>query len=459
MSSENETALKVKGVVTHVTPTYTNDEGNTLVNYYIQDGINGYYVYAQNAISFPVVEGKSYSVGGFKKYYRGQNEIVDVEYFQELSENLTYTVTDISNKDVSSKEEMATYHDSYISAEATIVSLPSNYTKAYSVKAKINNKDIDLRVDPYNMTAEEFTATSAKFQATVNGGKINLKGIMSEFGYSASSTKTQIAILKSQDIETAALSDADIVGSVKNSIALQSVIKLNENTISLPTSVNGFDATIAWASGNTSIIANDGTVTHPAKDTNVKLTATITSNSYSETKDFVVLVYGSESTYTEVASLNLEDASLENSYGCSATKPGYAEGTIKLGNPAYNWLLKNALIGGTDSDNKNGIYAIRMQSNTDPAATGRIEIKEDLEINAVQFNAALYGSNAPIKVGVEYSLDNGATWINTNVILDITTAAINEYRILLPETADRVAIYAVAGTGQRVNIDDISLLK
>ena len=309
------------------------------------------------------------------------------------------------------------------------------------------------------MTSEEFNATSAKFQATVAGGKINFKGIMSEFGYSASSTKTQIAIVKSADIETAALTDADIVGTVKNSVAIQAVVKLNETSIALPTSVEGFDATISWASNNTAIIANDGTVTHPAKDTNVSLTATISSNSYSETKDFTVLVYGSESTYTEVASLDLEDASLENSYGCSATKSSYAEGTIKLGTPSYNWLLRNALIGGSDADNRNGIYSIRMQSNTDPAATGRIEIKENLEINAVQFNAALYGSNAPIKVSVEYSTDNGSTWISTNVVLDITTAAINEYRILLPETADRVAIYAVAGTGQRVNIDDISLLK
>ena len=459
MTCEAETALKVKGVVTHVTPTYTNDEGNTLVNYYIQDGINGYYVYGQNAISFPVTEGKSYSVGGFKKYYRGQNEIVDVQHFQELGENLTYTVTDVTNKDVSSKEEMATYHASYISAEATVTSLATNYTKAYSIKVKINNKDIELRVDPNYMTSEEFNATSAKFQATVAGGKINFKGIMSEFGYSASSTKTQIAIVKSADIETAALTDADIVGTVKNSVAVQAVVKLNETSITLPTSVEGFDATIAWTSNNTAIIANDGTVTHPAKDTNVSLTATISSNSYSETKDFTVLVYGSESTYTEVASLDLEDASLENSYGCSATKSSYAEGTIKLGTPSYNWLLRNALIGGSDADNRNGIYSVRMQSNTDPAATGRIEIKENLEINAVQFNAALYGSNAPIKVSVEYSTDNGSTWISTNVVLDITTAAINEYRILLPETADRVAIYAVAGTGQRVNIDDISLLK
>ena len=45
------------------------------------------------------------------------------------------------------------------------------------------------------------------------------------------------------------------------------------------------------------------------------------------------------------------------------------------------------------------------------------------------------------------------------IIITITSAQLNEYRVLLPETCDRVAIYAVAGTGKRVNIDDIQLLK
>ena len=167
MTSEAETPLKVKGVVTHVTPTYTNNEGATLVNYYIQDGINGFYVYAQDAINFPVTEGKSYNVGGFKKYYRGQNEIVDVQYFEELSENLTYTVTDVNNKDVTSRDEMDMYHGSYISCEAIVNSLPTNYTKAFSVNTKINGKDIDLRVDPKNMPTEDFDDIVTTIKGTV----------------------------------------------------------------------------------------------------------------------------------------------------------------------------------------------------------------------------------------------------------------------------------------------------
>lgn len=457
MTSEAETPLKVKGVVTHVTPTYTNDDGQTLVNYYIQEGINGYYVYGQDAIAFPVTEGESYNVGGFKKYYRGQNEIVDVQYFEKLSENLTYTVTDVTNKSVNSTEDMDMYHSSYISAETIVSSLPTNYTKAYSVKVTIGENAIDLRVDPNNMTSEEFAAISGKFQGATSGLKVNIKGIMSAFGYGKPSN--QIAIVKSSDIEVAALTDDVIVQAAKNALSLPAVVNNSTNSIELPTTVDGYDVEITWVSGDTTIIANDGTVTHPAKDTNVKLTATIKSNEYSETKEFVVLVYGSESNYTEVASLNLEDADPEGSYGCSNTKSGYAEGTIELGNPTYTWLLRNALIGGTDSDIRNGIYSIRLQSNANEESTGRIEIQEDLEINVIQFNAALYGSDSAIKLGFEYSTDNGTSWVDTGVELTISSSSLSEYRVLLPETADRVAIYAVAGTGKRASIDDIQLLK
>ena len=457
MTSEAETPLKVKGVVTHVTPTYTNNEGATLVNYYIQDGINGFYVYAQDAIAFPVTEGKSYDVGGFKKYYQGQNEIVDVQYFEELSENLTYTVTDVNNKDVTSRDEMDMYHGSYISCEAIVNSLPTNYTKAFSVNTKINGKDIDLRVDPKNMPTEDFDDIVTTIKGTVVGSKLTVKGIMSAFGYGKPSN--QIAIVKAKDIKAAALTDADIVSAVKGALTIDAIVNGTTNSITLPSSVQGFDATITWASSDTTIITNDGTVTHPEKDTNVKLTATIASNDVTDTKEFSVLVYGTNSNYTEVASLDLEDALPAASYGCSETKSSYDEGTVELGTPTYTWLLRNALIGGDKSDTRNGTFSIRTQSNSDEAKTGRIEIQEDLEINAVQFNAGLYGTNPTIQVGVQYSKDNGTTWIDTNVIITITTAQLNEYRILLPETADRVAIYAVAGTGKRVNIDDIQLLK
>ena len=91
--------------------------------------------------------------------------------------------------------------------------------------------------------------------------------------------------------------------------------------------------------------------------------------------------------------------------------------------------------------------------------TGRVSLSEDLEINAIEFQASRYGNDDEIKVSVEYSIDSGQTWKSTFVELSITNTSLETFRILLPETSDRVAIYVVENSGNRVNIDDINLLK
>ena len=84
MSAEDETPLKVKGVVTYILNVKDNK-----ITYVVQNGKDGYYIYAQDNITYPVELGKSYEIGGFKKYYRGLQEIVDIEFFGELEENIT----------------------------------------------------------------------------------------------------------------------------------------------------------------------------------------------------------------------------------------------------------------------------------------------------------------------------------------------------------------------------------
>ncbi|MCM3748838.1 peptidase inhibitor family I36 protein [Paenibacillus pasadenensis] len=58
--------------------------------------------------------------------------------------------------------------------------------------------------------------------------------------------------------------------------------------ITLPSSLNG--TTISWQSSNASIIAANGTVTRPAQNTEVTLTATISKNGKSDTKRFKLTV-------------------------------------------------------------------------------------------------------------------------------------------------------------------------
>ena len=453
MECDNETPLKVKGVVTHVTPV---SDGN--VSYYLQNGTDGYYVYGQNSLTYPVELGQCYEVGGYKKYYRGANEIVDVEYFKECTEPLTYVVNDISQKDPSSTQEMSMYHASYVSANAIIKSVPSMNGKAYSVNVNINNHDSVLRVDPSMMTTEEFNLINTSFAKTIVGQEVEFKGIMTAFGYGAPSN--QIQIVKSTDLVFDEISAVDLVNAAKGALTIQSSIATSVSNITLPSFVEGFeDVSVTWESDNPIVNVETGAVIHNEDDTIVTLTATLSYKDVSESKSYLINVFGNAS-YEVVASLDLDDAAPANNYGNSETQPSYAQGVVNLGTPKANWLLRNALISSTDSDRYEGVFSIRAQASSTHDATGRIEIQQDGEYNYVQFSAAVYGNDSlGIQLGVEYSLDSGTNWLDSNMIVSVTSREFEVFRFSLPKGEKRVAIYILENSGKRVNIDNIQLLK
>ena len=449
MECEDETLIKVKGVVTHVSPVKENT-----VSYYVQNGEDGYYVYAQNSLSFPVELGKTYEIGGYKKYYRGLNEIVDVEYFVESNEAAEYVVRSINDANPSSLEAMNEYHCSFVSGDATIKSAVNPAEKAYSVNVTINGYDTVLRVDPSYMSAEEFASISSKFKTAIAGSKVSFEGIMTAFGYGTPSP--QIQVVSAEDLVFAELSDADLLNAVAPTLTIDSSIGTDEATITLPTTFEGYpEILVSWASNNELINVETGAVTHAADDTTVTLTATITLNAETTTRTFNVTVFGTAAaSYETVASLDLEDALAPNQWGNSESKSGYAAATVELGTPVSTWLLDNALIASATNDRYDGTLGIRAK------AGGRIEIQEDGEYNYVQFDAAVYGNDAKgIKVGVEYSLDSGSTWVDSGTIISIDTTTLETYRISLPEGVKRVAIYIVKESGNRVNIDNILLMK
>ena len=451
IDGENDTPMKVKGIVTHVNNV---DEGK--VSYYLQNGTEGYYVYAQDAISFPVELGKVYEVGGFKKYYfTGIHELVDVEYFNLLSEELTYSVTTLNDKDPTSKEEMKAHYYSYVSGDATIKSIPSIGTKTYTVDVTVNGKDIALRVDPSAMSEEEFASISSSFTTAVEGSVLSFNGILTQYGYGT--PKNQIEIVKASDLKFAEVTDATIVSAATDALSLLGTIQNNVNTITLPSTIDGFDGVnVTWSSNSELVNVETGEVKHNEDDTVVTLTATVTLNNDSLTKEFNVNVYGTKS-YTVVASLDLEDADREGSYGNSNTKPSYAEANVVLG--GHTWMLRNALIAATANDKVDGFMAIRIQSNNDEASTGRVEIIEAGEYNYVQFDACVYGNDtAGIQLGVAYTDENG-NWVDSGTIITLDNRTLETFRVSLPEGNKRVAIYVVAGSGRRANLDNIKLMK
>ena len=455
LESEADTPLKVKGVVTHVAPV---KEGT--VNYFIQNGTEGYYVYNQNANSFPVELGKCYEIGGFKKYYRGLNEIVNVEYFKELTEEIKYTVNSVNDKDASSLTEMSPFHCSVVSGTAEFSSAEVNDSKAYSFYAVVNNKDVTFRVDPSYMTAEEFSAINKVLKVAVVGMSFDFEGLMTAFGYGAASP--QIQIKNSADIKFAELSDKDLIAAAANGLTITGSVALGVDKIELPTSLEGFDGmTITWSSDNDAINVETGVVSHKSENVTVTLTAKFAKGTETFEKTFDVLVFAEDTKeYEVVASFDCEDAEAADKNGNSTSKGSYAAATVELGTPKHKWLLQNALIACIANDVYDGTFGIRAKAGKSADATARIEIQDDGEYNVVEFATAVYGNDkAGIQLKVEYSTDQGTTWVAAEGVITVETKTLQTYRITLPEGVKRVAIVVVENSGNRVNIDNIKLMK
>ena len=455
LTSEADAPLKVKGVVTHVTPV-----SNGVVNYFIQNGTEGYYVYNQNANAFPVELGKTYEVGGFKKYYRGLNEIVNVEFFNELTETITYTVNSVNDKDASSLTEMDPFHCSLVNGNAKFSSAEVNDSKAYSFYAVVNGKDVTFRVDPSYMTAEEFAAINQIVKVAVLGMEFEFQGLMTAFGYGAASP--QIQVVKAEDIKFAQLSDKDLLEAASTGLTISSSIALGVDTIELPTSIEGFDGmTISWASNNAAINVETGTVAHGTENVTVTLTATLSKGTETYEKTFEVLVFAADNKEYEVVALfDCEDAAEPNQWGNSESKSGYAEGTVQLGTPKATWLLRNALIAAATNDVYDGKLSIRAKAGKTAEETGRIEIQQDGEYNVVELATAVYGNDKTgIQIKIEYSTDQGTTWVAAEGVITVESKTLQTYRVTLPAGVKRVAIVVVENSGNRVNIDNIKLMK
>lgn len=457
VDSEDGTAIKIKGVVTHVSPVDEN-----AVNYFIQNGTEGYYVYAQNNGAFPVEVGKVYEVGGFKKYYRGLNEICDVEFFEELEENITYTVNKLDGVNPNDLEAVKPFHASFVSGSAALVSVSVNDSKAYSFTANINGYETTLRVDPSYMTAEEFEAINKILKTAVVGASFEFNGIMTAFGYSASSTSTQIQIAKASDLKFAEISDEDYLIAASKKITIATNLGFTVESIELPTVIDGFeDVTLTWVSSSTLIDVATGKVTHDTADTTVTLTAKFAINTTEYDLTFEVVVKALDNTtYQVLAAFDCEDALPANSYGNSESKGSYAAAVVNLGTPKANWLLQNALIAAIANDVYDGTFSIRVKSGKTADATGRVEIQKDDEYNVVEFAAAVYGNDdLGIQIRIEYSTDSGSTWVASEEIITVTGRSLETYRVTLPSGVKRVAIVVVENSGNRVNIDNIKLMK
>lgn len=453
MECADETPIKVKGVVTHINP-ISKDKAS----YFVQNGSDGFYIYSQDNITMPVALGMSVEIGGYKKTYRGLAEIVNVEYFEELEEFIEYTQNDVSNLDVSKQEVMSAYQCSFVTATAVLGKVTTS-TKAYNFTATVNGVDATFRVDPTYASEEQFSAINALLQVVGEGAEFKFTGLV--IAYTTGEVTPQILIVNESNLDFGEITDEQLLEAASSKIDITKTIGFAVDSIELPTSIDGFDCEITWDSDSNLIDFTTGKVTHTEENVTVTLIATISLNGKSVQKEFFVTIEAADNKeYETVASLDLEDALPANSWGNSETKTGYAEGTVELGNPKHKWILRNALIAATSGDKYNGTFSIRAQVRDAASETARIEILEAGEYNVVEFAACIYGNDVlGTKVRIEYTLDDGATWVVSDNIITLNNTTLETFRVKLPEGVKRVAIVLVEGSGRRVNFDDIKLMK
>lgn len=455
VESADDTPLKVKGVVTYVGPT---NEGKAA--YALQNGTEGFYVHDQDVVKFPVEVGSVYEIGGYKKYYRGLNEIVNVEYCKKIDEKITYTENNINNIDASDLDATIPYQGSIVTGTAKLTELEVNNSKAYSFYAEVNGKSTTFRVDPANMSDAEFTEINKKLLSAIKNNEFTFKGIMAAFGYGKASP--QIYVVDADDLVFEELSTKELLEAISNSITVYQSIPFSVNEIELQSTVEGWDGvSITWESDNALIDVTTGTVNHSSENVTVMLTAHITYEGESLDKTFDVLVFALDNKeYQVLASLDLEDSGEADKYGNAVIKSGYKEGVIELGTPKLSWMLRNALISSTTSDKFDGTFSIRAKSNKTADSTARIEVQHDDEYNVIEFAAATYGNDqGGAQIRIEYSTDSGKTWVASAEIIEVNYLSLVTYRVKLPEGVKRVAIVVVENTGNRVNIDNIKLMK
>lgn len=144
--------------------------------------------------------------------------------------------------------------------------------------AATGSKTFDLRVDPAVVGATEFSAISTRFSTATVGTIIDVRGILTAFGYSGAGA-SQIKILKATDITIPELNDSQKVNTTADALMIMTNVPNTITNITLPTAGSNYaNVLISWMSSNPSVISASSVVAHSAEQVAVTLTATISLN-------------------------------------------------------------------------------------------------------------------------------------------------------------------------------------
>jgi len=134
----------------------------------------------------------------------------------------------------------------------------------------------------------------------------------------------------------------------------------------------------------------------------------------------------------------------------SGSKTSYSGASVTLG--TGSWYLSDALLGTTSSDRKLGSKSARVRGS----GYVQMEFGASDGIGVVSLRHGKYGSDGSSTWVLQYSTDNGGSWINSGSAVNTTSTSLNTVNFTINQGGSvRLRIQKTDGSSNRVNFDEI----
>lgn len=228
-----------------------------------------------------------------------------------------------------------------------------------------------------------------------------------------------------------------------------------------PVAVGEYNATVTVSEsanylGDTFVFTNAVVITEAAPDAPASIWASATNETsftatwspVSEATSYLLDVSTSPNFQGEGGDIYFVDFE-------DGSKQGYASNDVVLN--GISWSFDQALIATTSNDYFNGLRSARVRSNT-TAGILAMNADTNMGLSAISLLHAKYGNDKDTSGRVDYSTDGGNNWIEAGTF-DVESSTLTYYTVTnLNVTGNvRIRIVKTSGTGDRYNIDDITL--
>lgn len=240
---------------------------------------------------------------------------------------------------------------------------------------------------------------------------------------------------------TTTLTDEQIVEAAHTALELSNT-QFGAN-FTLPTeAANG--VTISWASNNTAVVTIDGanaTVTPPAADTQVKLTATLTKGSASQTKDFTVTITANVTQYK----VSWTDTALtvKNGETALASEDKVDEGTtvtVTVAVPANKVLASFQVNGGTADTSVAYGTTFTVTVTSDTAIV--VNYTDVTPVTVAEFLTKSVDTTTVYAITGFVSAQGAASGTEASFVISDSTGAVFSYAKFDVTVGEKVIVYA-----------------